>query len=306
LSYAIKSNFPFYTEQFDSRDIAMNMLQSTEGDGTAEVAQTAKTNEIKVGAAQGRRYPKGLERPGFIHPSSEPLTASMAKQKELQDEIRQLCRLAVKSLASSGSETKQEDNRSVESGLASIGAQMERGERAIGDAWADYEKGQAPLVKYPKNYTLRTDSERRDEASELEKHITQIPSITMQKVIAKQISEILVGHRVSRETLGTIYSEIDSAEVIVTDPDVVRSDLEAGLVGTALASKLRGYPEGEVELAKIDHAERMARIVKAQGGALNSARGVSDGAETSVDEKTVSRNTDEDSSTEPKIRGEGQ
>jgi hypothetical protein len=74
--------------------------------------------------------------------------------------------------------------------------------------------------------------------------------------------------------MAKIHAEIDSAQVIVTDPEIIKDDHEAGFVGTELASKLRGYPEGEVEKAKKDHADRASRIALAQSEA--GARGVSD------------------------------
>ena len=71
---------------------------------------------------EGRRYGKGLERPGFIHPSSEPLEVSMAKQKELKEDIRTLIGLNLASLQSrrASAESKQEDVRTKEEGLSFI------------------------------------------------------------------------------------------------------------------------------------------------------------------------------------------
>ena len=321
LSYAIKANFPFYTEQFDPRDLINNMLQAgdvedTNGDtvsaGTSKEANTAKNNEVKVGVAQGRRYPKGVDRPDFIHPSSEPLTASMTKQKDLQAEIRELVRLSVKSLASSSAEGKQEDNRSVESGLACIGSELEKGERQIANVWAEYEKDQPAIIKYPRNYTLRSDAERRAEVDALIDLMPKLPSDTLKKAIALQAAEILVGHRATREDMDNIQDEIFSSEVIITDPEVIRADQEAGLVSTQLASTLRGYPEGEVAQAKIDHEDRLARIAIAQSEAsianLNASRGVDDMStdnNEASDEKKESRDNTEKDTVKDRTRGEG-
>ena len=306
LSYAIKSNFPFYTEQFDSRDMMAAMRKTV--DGTSEESGEATNNEVKVGVAQGRKYPKGLDRPGFIHPSPEPLSVSMQKQKDLQEEIKQLVRLSVKSLASSSVDSKLLDERSVESGLAVIGSELERGEREIGQIWADYTDGNIPVIKYPENYTLRTDGERRKEATELEEHITKTPSITMQKELTKQVANILVSHKVSLETMKKIEKEIDDAAVIITDPVTIRDDHEAGLVGTQLASQLRGYPADEVEKAKKDHAERIERIAMSQSKySVNSANGVDDldtENDTAKKEKTLSRETDLDDKVTDKTRGD--
>ncbi len=58
--------------------------------------------------------------------------------------------------------------------------------------------------------------------------------------------------------------------------DIIKTDLESGLVGTELASKIRGYPPGEVEKAKLDHAERIERIALSQAEGAAAARGVGD------------------------------
>jgi hypothetical protein len=319
LSYAIKSNFPFYTEQFDPKEFMMNLMQAGSAEdangetisaGTATEAGALKNNEINVGVAQGRKYPKGLDRPDFIHPSSEPLTASMAKQKDLQAEIRELVRLSVKALASSSGDTKAEDNKSVESGLACIGAELEKGERSIGIIWANYVSGTVPVIKYPKNYTLQTDAERQAEVAKLLELMPKLPSDELKKVVAKQIAQILVSHKVTYEELLAIDAEIDKAEVIITDPDVIIKDYEAGFVSTELASRLRGYPEGQVEQAKKDHADRILRIAMAQssasGASLNASRGVDDAdseQDTAAREKTMSRETDLENSTADRTRG---
>jgi len=315
LAYAIKSNFPFYVEQFDPRDLVTNLLRSgtpsndgTDTDpGSSADSNTARDNEMRIGTGQGRRYPKGVDSPGFINPSPEPLTVSMQKQKDLQVEIKELARLSVKGMSG-------EEESSEESGLATIGGVLEKGERAIADIWASYEHTDPAMVKYPENYTLRTDAERRDEADKLMELMPKLPSNGLKKTVSKQVAHILVGHRVSFDEMKKIYAEIDKAEVIITDPEVIREDLEAGLVSTELASKLRNYPEGEVEQAKIDHADRLYRIAIAQSKAaiddsgLNGARGVKDfdsEDDTAKLEKKESRDTTQDDTVGDKTRGKG-
>jgi hypothetical protein len=70
-----------------------------------------------------------------------------------------------------------------------------------------------------------------------------------------------------------------SAKYISSDPEAITKDLQNGLVSDATASLARGYDASEVEQAKKDHAERIARIQAAQappGGGLTNpgARGV--------------------------------
>jgi len=76
-------------------------------------------------------------------------------------------------------------------------------------------------------------------------------------------------------------------------------------VGTDLASKLRGYPEGEVEKAKVDHAERAKRILAAQTNM--TARGIMDLGNDPAGgrkEKDDSQNPDLDDSGHRNVRGE--
>ena len=282
MSYALKSNFPFYTEQFSPQSELVNVRsalanETTASSGEASQAAKASNNEIQVGVTQGRRYPKGLERPGFIHPSSEPLLASMDKQKMLKEEIRQLINLSLSNISPSRSSaaSKEFDERGLESGLAYIGLELEHGERRIATIWSGYEKSRdIATIKYPTRYNLRTDEDRLREAAELDKRVASVPSVTYQKAIAKQIASVTIGHKISNDVLQRIYDEIDSSAVVVTNPDIIIADHEAGFVSTMTASKARGYAEGEVEQAKKDHAERASRIALAQSKA--GARGVAD------------------------------
>lgn len=324
VNYSLKSNFPFYTEQYDPRSVMSNLIKggpAYDSDGNeitagSEDEISGKAESVKVGISQGRRYPKDLERPGFIHPSPLPLQASMAKQEELRHEIRILMNLTISNLAPrrASAESKQEDNRSLEAGLSYIGLELEHGEREIAQIWCDYlgERADDIIITYPNNYNLRTDEERRREAVELGEHLSKNPSNLFKKVISKEIVNILIRDRVSQEVLNKIHAEIDAAQVIVTDPEVVREDHEAGFVGTQLASTIRGYPEGEAEQAKIDHADRLARIAASQSSAsdsnINAARGVDDADpdnNTGKVEKAASRQTDEEDTTKVKTRGEG-
>lgn len=285
-----KTNFPFYVEQINPA----SLFQPEQATGTEEETKTAATASVNVGAKQGRRYLKGLDQPAFIHPSSEPLRASMEKQSKLEKEIRQLVNLNITNLEPrrESADSKQMDERGLEAGLSYIGLELEYGERLIAQIWAMYEKSKATTtITYPKTYSLKTDKERREEAKELNELSSVIPSLTYQKAVAKQIASILVGHKVSIETMDTIEKEIMNSPVINIDPDIIQQDHEAGFVSTELASQLRMYPKGQVEQAKKDHAERASRIALAQSKA--SARGVADlGADDPNMEKETSQSAD--------------
>jgi hypothetical protein len=77
-----------------------------------------------------------------------------------------------------------------------------------------------------------------------------------------------------------------------------------GLVSAELASQIRGYPKGEVEKAKNDHAERLARIQLAQISPAARGNPLADpnpnGAKL---EKENAKDTTEDSIVTDKTRG---
>jgi hypothetical protein len=270
MSYALKANFPFYTEQYEPRADSTHMR--AQGDGTQgqlDGAGVARNEEVKVGVSKGRRYPRGLNAPAFIHPSPEPLMASMTKQDQLKAEIRELMSLTLKNLKGpkmASAESKSKDEASLEAGLSYIGLTLENGERKIANIWSMYETKNmrkpvnVATVNYPDNYTLRTESDRRNEAQQLGGMLTLVPSKTYQRNVGKKLATVLLGSSVSRETMVAIGDEIDKAPGLSSDPDVITTDVQNGLVSVETASQLRGYPKGESEKAKSDHAERLARI----------------------------------------------
>jgi len=315
MNYALQSNFPFYTEQYSAMsELPHSRPGGTEG--TASEAGMGQPKSINTGATQGRRYPRGLERPGFIHPSPDPLLASMEKQQRLVEEIRQLINLALSNVrpTRASAESKQIDNQGLEAGLSYIGLELEFAEREIAKIWTEYEGEKKPaFVTYPDNYQLRTDKERRQEAKELEALKPATPSPTFKKEICKQIARVTLGTKVEPETMEQINAEIERAVVIEVDAETVRNDHEAGFVSTETASKVRGYPEGEAEQAAKDHAERLARIAAAQSSVATdvvdrpAARGVPDGdgdSDSGSQERAASRETDTRETTQDPTRGE--
>lgn len=309
LHYILKANFPFYTEQYDP-NFELDHLLRTNGEGaTAAEGQEANTKEAKVGITRGRRYPKGTERPSFINPSSEPMTASMNKQKDLQDEIRRLVNLNVSNIEprKQSADSKAFDERGLESGLSYIGLELEYGERRIAYFWAEYEGTEPSTIKYPDVYSIKSDEERQKEAESLEKSANMFPSMTYRKVIAKESATIRIGHKISADTLDTIHAEIDGSDIIVFDAELMHKDIEAGLLSPETASEdIRLYPEEEYIEASKAHAERLARIAIAQSEGAAAARGIGDASTASgAAEKKVSRDTTQDGVVTDKTRGEG-
>ncbi len=321
VNYALQANFPFFTEQADMRKVGSHLKQTANPDGTAtQGGQGAHDKEIKVGTTQGRRYDKDTDRPKFIHPSSEPLEASMALQEKMEGDIRRLVSLAVSTLASRASaDSKSLDNRGLEAGLSYIGLKLEAAERQITEHWAAYESAdrsrrRIATIKYPDRYSLKSDKDRIEEAGKLSKVIMGTPSKTARKELWKVTIMTLLGGKVSPDVVAKITKEIDAAGFTTADPEVIIAAKDAGLVGEQLASIALGFPKDEYLQAREDHAARIELIAKQQGvdkAPMGPAsRGVVDlddnPANSGSEEKAESRETDEQDTTKDRTRGAGQ
>ena len=314
IGYALLSNFPFYTEQRNQMD--NNHLKPAAGgdDGTTAQANTSKDRDIEVGSLHGRRYPQQTDRPGFIHPSSEPLKASMEKQQQLKNDIRDLVNLNLSNIKPKlqSAESKEIDERGLEAGLSAIGLVLEAAERKMAKYWAMWEGTNTTTVatvKYPENWSLKTDDSRRDEAKQLQELRNAIPSTTFSKHVSKELARTVLGSKLSVEDLDEIIKEIDEASAVSADPDIIFSAVEKGLLDNETAAQLLGYPKEVVAKAAKDHAERIARIAAAQsaesGAGARGTEDLDDSPGTSgSNEKTESRETDEDDVATDKTRGE--
>jgi hypothetical protein len=320
MNQALKANFPFYTEQQAGRPGGQHLKTDVNDDGTATAGgQGASTKNQSVGVRQGRLYPMGADRPDFIHPSSEPLKASMALQDKLEQDIRRLVNLAVQTLSTRQSaEAKSLDNAGLEAGLSFMGLVLEAAERQIVEHWANYEEADKarraiPTIKYPDCYSLKSDIDRIEEADKLAKVITDIPSNTARKELCKVQSTILLGGKVGPDTLATIDKEIDDADYTTANPDVIIRANEAGLCGDQLASRSLGFPKDEYLKAQKDHMDRIKRIAEMQGVVdvaplKPAAKGVvdlDDDPQSGEAEKAESRDTTLQDTTKSRVRGEG-
>jgi hypothetical protein len=303
--YAWTSNFPFYVEQFDPyQQQFMKTRPERAADfepvpgfngilGQDEIVNQTQPNvinpirtpqndgkEITVGPSTGRRYPKGMEKPGFIHPSPEPLMASMEKENQIIFEIRQLVFLAVSNLQNkmASAESKGFDIQGLEAGLAFIGMELENIERFIANMWHEYETTtEVTKVTYPEQYSLKSDDERRKDAEEMRKLQTAVTSRSFQKRVQKDIVRILYGGTLLLKDLEIFDKEIDDAKAPTADPEILEKDHEAGFVSDTTASEARGYEVGEAKKAQQDHANRLARIQESQMSNA-AARGLRDQA----------------------------
>lgn len=284
MNYILKSNFPFYVEQYDPKTdfTPLKTANSAKNpiDGVIPF-NSKKTNSpsANLGVNTGRRYPIGADAPKFVHPSPEPLQVSMAKEDQLKSEIKELLMVTLANITAGSVEIQNQDRRqNLEAGLNNIGLELQYGEKRIAKIWALYEndKESEVVLTYPKNYNLKTEVERRLEAKETNELKTCIPSKTFQKEIAKEVAVIMLQGKVSESILDTIKNEVDNAKTLTSDAKEIQIDQLGGLVGDELASEARGYPPGQVDIAKADHAARIARIQAAQSADTMSARGVKD------------------------------
>ena len=298
IAYSLLSNFPHYIEHQSMMD---SVHLKTPEDGT-------ETNyrEAGVGNTVGRSY-VGTIPPAFIHPSSEPLLASMEKQARLKDDIRQLVQLALSAIQPkfASARSKEFDQHGLESGLSFIGLVLEHGERQLASLFAEYEKSnEVATISYPTRYALKSDEQRMEEAKKLHDLMLKIPTKQGQKSISKLIVQTLFDSKLPQDQLEKMFKEIDDAEYITTDPETIHSDFEKGLVSAETASKARGYKEGEVEKAKIDHADRIARIQIAQS-AGEASRGIPDldsETDSGKQEKEESQNADAQENSSKAVR----
>lgn len=273
VAYALKANFPFYVEQQDMRAVGDHLKHPVNPDGSSmSGGQRAFNRETKVGVTHGRIYDLKAQQPAFIHPSPEPLEASLKLQEKLEDDIRKLVNLAVTNKigkrATSAEALKMSD-QGLESGLSYIGLVLENGERKVAEHWAAYEEKQPKkrriaTIKYPDRYKLKTDKDRIEEADKLSELMFTVPGNTVKKELAKNIVITLLAGKVDVDTLDKIFAEVDSADYTTSDPEIIIRAKEAGLVGEKVASMALGFPEEEYLQAREDHLERARRILEAQ------------------------------------------
>jgi len=323
VSYALKANFPFYVEQQDMRATGAHLKQFVDDDGTSNTSDNSKTGEEgRTGSTHGRRYDLKADAPSFIHPSSEPLIASIKLQEKLEDDIRKLVNLAVQNKMGQravSAEAMKLSDQGLEAGLSYIGLVLEGAERRIANHWAAYEskdpaKRTTATVKYPDRYSLKNDEDRVKEANELAELMYTVPGKTVKKELSKNIVSALLSGRIDVNTIDKIFKEIDDAEYTTSNPDVIIRSQEAGLCGEQVASIALGFADDEYLTAREDHVDRAVRILEAQTAVQmeaeegQQARGVEDvdpskasGKEAKAGERDTTLKTEK----KPPIRGDG-
>ena len=248
VSFLYRTNFPVYTEQRSATPLIVPI-------GMGEEVEPKKEN---IGALTGRSYSPGMERPGFIAPPTEPVDVSMKKQAEMELRIKDVMHLAM--------------NEESTDGISSICLVLEKAERQIAIVWAEYEGNETPAeISYPETFTLKTEKDKREEATELRKIAAGSCSLLAQRELTKLQHTTLLKGKVSEEILEKIMKEIDSAVVVIADPDILREDVERGYLSGELAAKARKYPADDYQKA-VD--EVLVRINATAVAQQSGTRGV--------------------------------
>jgi hypothetical protein len=180
---------------------------------------------------------------------------------------------------------------------------LEQGERLIAKYWQLYvgEGDSTATVNYPQKYSLQSDKDKRDEAKDLIATSKVVPSVIFKKEALKEAATIALGSKLTNNKLNEILNEIDSADVVV-NPEELNRDIELGLIDLEAASQAKGYPDNSVSKAKIDHAERIARIAESQA----KARGTDDLGGIANASRNEKLDKDDEPVAKPKTRGEAE
>lgn len=273
VAYALKANYPFFIEQKDMRAVGTHLKKTIADDGTTVTSDNSRVGEEgRTGTTHGRTYDLKADAPSFIHPSPEPLMASMKLQEKLEDDIRKLVNLAIQNKMGQraiSAEAMKLSDQGLEAGLSYIGLVMESAERQIAEHWAAYEnkdvsKRKIATIKYPDRYSLKDDSDRIKEAQDLSALMYAVPGRTVKKELSKNIVAALLSGKINVDRIDKIFAEIDKADYATSDPEIIIRAQEAGLCGEKVASQALGFDDDEYKDARKDHEERAKRIAQAQ------------------------------------------
>lgn len=304
MMYALKSNYPFYTEQYDPRASSKHTKLPPAAENPVDANQISaepvdkQKQVVETGPSAGRMYPLGTERPDFIHPSPEPLRASMAKQEDLKKEVRLMVNLALSNLSSATSsvDSKSFDERGLEAGLSYIGLVLERAENQIALFWNEYFEGthEEAVVKYPSKYNLKTDDEIQKENEHNKDMALTVNSLDFKRHMAVRLVETTIGSRITAAEFERIQESLMKSDSPLVDYKTLVKDVEAGVLAAGDCAEMKNFPRGTADRAQAEHADRLARILESQTKG-NAARGNPDGddnpAGNAKDEKTASQDT---------------
>ena len=310
VNYIWEGNIVFLAEQYDPNSPEAYYRNTTsDSDGATEgAAETRKIDPGKrfLGVDKGVKVPKGMDYPAYISPDISPLTASMAKQDSLKEQIFEIINQSLKTISSraSSAESKQLDSRREEDGLKAIGDELEHAENKIASLWAKYEGSKVVArINYPANYEFKNDDQRRIEAKELGILMNVTPSKTAQKEICKKINRTILEDSVTEETLQLIYTEIDQAAGVIADTELLFNLVEAGILSPETAAVQAGFDPSEAEKAFEAKVRAASEIAIAQSEANANAQAGSGNNPAARGVKTLSPNPKMDARMEKKKNG---
>lgn len=258
VGWLLAANYPIYTEQASKYGTSSHLQPSGAPDGGEEV--------VEVGSTKGRAY-SGSIPPAFIAPPSGPIEVSMKKQEKLRQQIRSIFGKDVRPTDSSrrSTATRETDEKPMEAGVAAIGLRLQEFEQAIARYWRLFRPTDAEIViKYPRDWSLLSDSERYDLAEKLIDIRMDVPSPTFQKNVSKSVVKLVLGLMLDHDSMTKIFAEIDNSQGFTADPDTLIELVRTNLLSVGTADSLMGFPESEASLAAADHVARLERIRESQ------------------------------------------
>lgn len=282
LNYVLNANFPFYTEQYNPRVEAQNFIPTMDDETGTIIPSEARTKTVELGQTHGRRYPTETDRPGFIHPSSEPLRASMDKQSQIRKDIKAAINLSLNELSDKmvSADSKAKDSVGLQNGLAYIALILEQAEISLIKFWQLYESIKTPVsVTYPREYELRTEDDRLNLADKYVKLLKEVPSSEYKREIFIHIVTTTLRGKVPETKVKAIIKEIRDAPGVLADIDSLERCIESGLATTDACSLLAGFVPGEAAKAKEQHAERLKLIQESQAPKETRGEGKSPGGQ---------------------------
>lgn len=267
MSFLFRGNFPIYIEQVDQELATLKPLGSKRevtspseeiSDRERIVTDDKRPNVRVAGAQKGVAYPKEVDAPSFIAPTTDNLKASMEKQSMIAQDMRalidlSLVSLSVKAVEQSG-KSKLADRMGQEAALAYIASVLESGEREVAGLFheflgvqnADFE------VKYPEGFSIKSEDERHDEVTKLRELRSAVPSETYSKVVDERIAEIMLKPIATPEQIQNAITELEAADYFDDDKrrqEAIHEDVRLKLLSRKTGAKLRGHEEGEADEA---------------------------------------------------------
>ncbi len=250
VNYCWKANFPLFVQPYDPRRGSPYVKTGDNQDDTGD--------EVETGPTKGLYYPNGQDAPSFISPPSGPLEASIEKQNQIKQGIRQALNLAVGKLNPMG-------DGSINAGLAYIGMVLQAGEEMIANFWCMYLKEKdIPTIFYPESYECTTEKDRLEAAKSRKELLGLVSSPTYRREMQKIIACGLLGGKTTPDVLAKIYGEVERAKILDLDPVSIEMYADKGLAGKKCLAGALGIPESEVDVAKEEHLAEVIAVAAAQ------------------------------------------